>query len=169
MNQSIVVTEMGAREKKVVKDLLVASYAQYEYTYKDPSAWQRYLHMMLTSVDNPDVHKIFVAKSDAELVGSIQLFITAEKAYGKPALVIDSPIIRLLAVHPNARGLGVARILLNYVIQYVRSINETAIYLHTTDAMDKAIQLYVRNGFQRDQSKEFESNHRTIKCYRLDL
>lgn len=165
----MVVTELRVEEKEMVKDLLVASYKQYEYTYKDRNAWKRYLHMMLTSVDNPDVHKIFVVKSKSEIVGTIQLFLSAEKAYGKPELEIDSPIIRLLAVHPNARGLGVAQALLNHVIRYVQSLHETAIYLHTTDSMEKAIQLYERYNFQRDQSKEFESNGRTIKCYRLDL
>lgn len=169
MGQNIVVRGLGEEEKEIVKDLLVASYAQYEYTYKDPKAWKSYLHMMLTSVDNPDVHKIFVATSESKIVGSIQLFLSAEKAYGKPELAIESPIIRLLAVHPSARGLGVAQALLNHVIHYVQSIHETAIYLHTTDAMDKAILLYERYGFQRDESKEYESNNRTIKCYRLDL
>jgi len=62
-----------------------------------------------------------VAKTDQHILGTLQLFETSEKAYQRPELQIFSPIIRLLAVHPNTRGCGVAQELLKASVQYAKS------------------------------------------------
>ncbi|WKB36047.1 GNAT family N-acetyltransferase [Terrilactibacillus sp. S3-3] len=97
------------------------------------------------------------------------MFHSSEKAYERPELGIFSPIIRLLAVHPAARGHGIARELLKASVNDVKKQGFTELYLHTSDKMAKAIRLYERFGFQRDLSKDFQSADIHVKCYRLDI
>ena len=102
LNQ-IIIDELVEDEKETVRRLLVESYQQYEHEYTNPQVWEEYLANIKSSVDNPEVDKILVAKSDQQILGSLQLFETSEKAYQRPELQIFSPIIRLLAVHPERK------------------------------------------------------------------
>lgn len=169
MNTRIVVMELAEDEKETVRRLLVESYQQYESEYRDPQVWRDYMKDIISSVDNPHVDKILVAKNDQTILGSLQLFQSSEKAYDRPELQIFSPIIRLLAVHPSARGCGVAQALLKAGISYAKSLGAANLYLHTSDSMQKAIELYEWLGFKRDQTKEFNKSDILVKCYRFDL
>jgi GNAT superfamily N-acetyltransferase len=168
LNQ-ITIDELVEDEKETVRGLLVESYQQYEHEYTNPQAWEEYLANIKSSVDNPEVDKILVAKSDQQILGTLQLFETSEKAYQRPELQIFSPIIRLLAVHPEARGRGIAQELLRAGVQYAKSKGSNKIYLHTGEKMQQAMRLYEWLGFKRDQTKEFMNNDILVKCYRLDL
>ncbi len=165
----IIVSELKEEDKEIACRVLIESYQQYENEYSDPHIWQEYLANIETSFDNPHVDKILVAKSRNEVLGTLQLFQSSEKAYGKPELEIFSPIIRLLGVHPKARGRGVARALLQSSIKYAVEQGSNHLYLHSSDKMHKAIQLYEWLGFKRDLSKEFFNHDILVKCYRLDL
>jgi ribosomal protein S18 acetylase RimI-like enzyme len=56
--------------------------------------------------------------------------------------------LRLLAVDPAARGLGVGQLLLDAVLERARTLARPLI-LHSTQHMTTAQRLYVRNGFVR--------------------
>lgn len=86
-----------------------------------------------------------------------------------PELEIHTPVVRLLAVHPSARGKGVAKELLKVSIEYAKQKGAESLYLHTTDKMSDAIRLYEWLGFQRDQTKEFYKFNTLVKCYRFDI
>ncbi|PLS05381.1 GNAT family N-acetyltransferase [Neobacillus cucumis] len=169
MINQIIIEELLEKEKEAVRQLLVESYQQYEYEYKNPQVWKDYLTNIEASVDNPNVEKILIAKSDDRILGTLQLFLTSEKAYQRPELQIFSPIIRLLAVHPEARGRGIAQELIKAGLEFAKSQGAKALYLHTGDKMQKAIRLYKWLGFKRDQKKEFYNTDVLVKCYRYDL
>ena len=169
MSNQIVVVELKEEDKEIVRQVLVESYLQYEPDYTNRQVWEDYLAEITASIDNPRVDKILVAKSNQEVLGTLQLFDSSEKAYAKPELGIFSPIIRLLGVHPKARGRGVAQELLKASVDYAKEMGSTDLYLHSSDRMHRAIRLYEWFGFKRDQSKEFESHDILVKCYRLDL
>lgn len=165
----IIIDELVEEEKETVRKILVESYQQYEHEYKNPQVWQEYLTNIKASVDNPNVEKILIAKSDDKILGTLQLFLSSEKAYQRPELQISSPIIRLLAVHPEARGHGIAQELIKAGLQFAKSQGANRLYLHTGDKMQKAIRLYEWFGFKRDQTKEFYNSDILVKCYRYDL
>ncbi len=169
VTNQIIIDEIREDEKEQVRNLLVESYQQYEHSYKNPESWKMYLENIQASVDNPDVDKILVAKSNQDILGSLQLFQSSEKAYSKPELEIFSPIIRLIGVHPHARGRGVAQELLKASVTYAKELGATSLYLHSSDKMHKAIRLYEWFGFKRDQTKEFQNQEILVKCFRLDL
>ncbi|MDQ6598697.1 GNAT family N-acetyltransferase [Bacillus salipaludis] len=169
MIDQIVIKELLEEEKEAVRQLLVESYQQYKYEYNNARVWEEYLTNIKASVDNPEVEKILIAKSNDNILGTLQLFLSSEKAYQRPELQIFSPIIRLLAVHPEARGRGIAQELLKAGLQFAKSQGANKLYLHTGDKMQKAIRLYKWFGFKRDQTKEFYNNDILVKCYRYDL
>jgi len=169
MTKTLIVEDIKEDDKQEVRQLLVESYLQYEYDHKDHTLWDAYLKNITLSLDNPNVDRILVAKNESKILGTLQLFESSLKAYNKPELEIYSPIIRLLAVRPSARGLGVAQELLKSAIAYSKSIQATSIYLHTSDSMQKATKLYEWFGFERDTTKDFDKGELVIKSYRLDL
>lgn len=169
MKKQIVVEDLLEEDKEAVRQLLLKSYAEYEMNYQDSGLWELYLDDIYHAVDNPNVDITLVAKHDSVPVGSIQLFQSSDQAYEAWDVYITAPIIRFLAVDPDARGLGVAQELLKGSIAYARGQHASSIYLHTNDAMEKAIQLYEWIGFKRDQTKDYVKEDLPIKCYRYDL
>ncbi|AXI11115.1 N-acetyltransferase [Oceanobacillus zhaokaii] len=168
MSNPITVNELDPNEIERLRHVLLESYQQYE-EYYTPQGWKDYANIIVSSIDNPNVDKIFVAKLNNDILGSLQLFQTAEKAYKLPELQIQAPIIRLLGVHPNARGRGVATELVKAVIKNAEVHGESHVYLHTTDFMVNAIKIYEKLGFVRDVSKDFSRNGILSKCYRFDI
>lgn len=169
MSSILLIDELQEQDKETVRQLLIDSYNQYGEHYPNPESWLEYLENIRSSVDNPEIDRILVAKSGPFVLGSLQLFETSEKAYGKPELEIFSPIVRLLAVHPAARGHGVAQALLKESLQYAKAKGADYLYLHSGEIMHKAIRLYEWLGFKRDTSKEFFNKDVLVKCYRFDL
>lgn len=169
MSKQIVVDELRDEDRESVRRVLIESYQQYEHDYDNPQVWKDYLAEITGSIDNPRVDKILVAKKNQEVLGTLQLFRSSKQAYGRPELEIFSPIIRLLGVHPEARGLGVAQELLKASVNYTKEKGSKSLYLHSSDRMHRAIRLYEWFGFKRDQSKEFYNHDILVKCYRLDL
>lgn len=170
MITEIVVEELLEADKARVQKLLVESYQQYENGFDDPKFWESYLEDIITSLDSTDVDRILIARDDQEILGTVQLFETAEKAYSGHPVHINAPFIRLLGVHPNARGRGVAQKLLTACVDYAKEKNAKSIYLFTGDPMIKAIQLYEYYGFVRDIEEENKlGGMEGAKCYRFDL
>lgn len=169
MINQITIEEIKEEEKEAVRHLLIESYSEYKDSFYNPTAWKEYSAAIQSSIDNPDIDKILVAKIEQQILGTLQLFGSSEKAYQRPELQIVSPIIRLLAVHPQARGRGVAQELLKAGVHYAKSKGASKLYLHSGDVMKKAIRLYEWLGFKRDQKKEFINNGHLVKCYRLDF
>ncbi len=169
MTNQIEVNNIAEEEKETVRSLLVESYKQYEPEYSDPQVWREYLEDITSSVDNPEVEEILVAKINGHIVGSLQVFDSFKKAYNKPEPKIFAPIIRYLGVHPKARGLGVAQKLLTAGINHAKEQSANNLYLFTSDQMKKAVRLYERYGFIRDQNKEYYHYDILVKCYRYNL
>ncbi|MBK3495568.1 GNAT family N-acetyltransferase [Viridibacillus sp. YIM B01967] len=156
-------------EKDATREVLVESYEQFKDSYENTEVWNTYIEEIRSSVDNPNLDRILIAKSNDNILGTLQIFSSSKEAYDRPELEINTPIVRLLAVHPSARGKGVAKELLKVSIKYAKQKGAKSLYLHTTDKMSDAIRLYEWLGFQRDPSKEFYKFNTLVKCYRFDI
>ncbi len=169
MTSQLKIQELTASDKEALRQLLLEGYKQYEQELTDEEAWLDYVENIKSSIDNPNIDRILVAKQDGKVIGTLQLFKNADAAYGRPELDIHAPIVRLLAVHPEARGQGVAKALLRESLIYARGQGAAHLYLHSSDIMQKAIQLYEWLGFKRDLAKEFFNRDVHVKCFRYDL
>jgi ribosomal protein S18 acetylase RimI-like enzyme len=61
------------------------------------------------------------------------------------------PIIRMLVVDPAARGMGIGRALTEECIRRAARDDAPLIALHTSPAMEVALSLYLRMGFNLHQ------------------
>ena len=169
MGEVITIGLLSEEDKEATRNVLVASYKQYKNSYTNIEDYYTYIGEIKKSLDNPNLDRVLVAKSGDEVLGTLQIFLSSEAAYGRPEIEIHAPIVRLLGVHPSVRGKGIARRLLEESIDYAKQLGARSLYLHTTDKMSDAIRLYERLGFQRDLEKEFLKYDFLVKCYRFDI
>ncbi|MGN7762634.1 GNAT family N-acetyltransferase [Paenibacillus sp. 22594] len=155
-------------DRDAIAELLLEAYGQYAAELPEPF-WAEYRHSILDSVDGTAPYARIIAEMDNRIVGSVLLFLSSEKAYGRPELGIHSPIIRLLAVSPGTRGRGIAALLIREAARRSKELGATTLNLHTSDMMASAIRLYDRLGFQRAYDTDIMNGNTLVKGYCLDL
>lgn len=120
---------------------------------------------------NPAI-SIFAALSAAgELLGSVD-FIDDMKQYGSGGAACnlsEAAGIRLLAVRPEFRGMGLGKALTTFCIEQARQRAKFKVVLHTTRAMETAWTMYERMGFQRYPEIDFQQGHLDVFGFKLDL
>jgi ribosomal protein S18 acetylase RimI-like enzyme len=161
-------------ELDMVADLISDSYAEYGTDAAGMSAdlakafdeyriEQRDVRSRLADSD------LIVAEDDGRLVGTVTYYPPgAQKAAeGWPP---EYAAIRLLAVHPNARGKGVGRALTDETLRRAREQGAPVFALHTTQVMDVARAMYERMGFVRYPKNDFPiTEDFVVMAYRLEL
>ena len=65
------------------------------------------------------------------------------------------PSLRLLAVRPGMRGMGIGSALLEECLRRARASGATSLVLHTGQVMKAAQRLYERHGFVRAPDYDF--------------
>lgn len=166
--QEITIRDAEEFEQEAIAHVMLEAYQQYASDMPEPR-WVEYRNSIRHSVYGNGPHARIVAEMNGEIVGSVQLYLTSETAYGNPHISIDSPIIRLLAVSPSARGKGIATLLIREAARRSVQLGATALHLHTSDMMASAVQLYERLGFQRAMDTDTHNGETHVKGYWLDL
>jgi len=157
-------------ERGAVAKLTMRAYAEFA-TVMRPDAWAG-LERAVRAALQSDAAERIVAEStdDALLLGSVMLFPPAAAAYGDLTGASSGPELRLLAVSPEARGLGVGQALVQECIRRARASGATEIGLHTSASMQSAIRMYARFGFQRVPERDFQPpGAEVVEGYRLAL
>ncbi len=98
---------------------------------------------------------VIVAESDGRLVGTVTFFPDANDEGTPTTFGPGTAGLRATAVHPEARGLGIGRRLVEACIERAVASGATSIALHTADFMRAAVQLYERTGFRRSPAHDF--------------
>lgn len=98
---------------------------------------------------------VLVAVADERVLGSITYYADANDEGMGPGFPMHTAGLRATAVHPDARGQGVGRALVDACIQRASAAGKTAIALHTAAFMESAVALYARAGFQRAPSFDY--------------
>ncbi|MBP1992210.1 GNAT family N-acetyltransferase [Paenibacillus eucommiae] len=162
----ILIRDAQALDQDVVHQLILEAYQQYEAVLP-AELWDKYKESIGTAVygEGPEARIIAIIKD--EIVGSVLIFRSSDIAYGQPG--IDSPIIRLLAVSPKARGKGVATELIKESVRRTIAWGAATLHLHTSDMMESAVRLYERLGFERAYDKDLQNGNTLVKSYWLRL
>ena len=154
-------------ERAAIEDVTISAYQEYAPIMQE--RWEIYRHSILGTLADVRPAEQIVAERDGAIVGTVLLFPagTAFKAPGGADVSLAAPEIRLLAVAPAARGLGVGAALVNECMRRARQAGLPAITLHTTDMMQVAMSLYERMGFVRAPELDFSpAPEFVIKGYR---
>lgn len=167
-SSQVIIREAADSDREAIAAVLLEAYGQYS-TFMPEEAWVEYRNSILGSVHGEGPAGRIIAETGSQIVGSVLLFLSSEAAYGKAELGIQSPIIRLLAVSPDARGQGVAERLIAEAAARSAKLGAATLNLHTSDMMAAAVRLYERLGFQRAYETDIMNGDILVKGYRLEL
>ncbi len=115
--------------------------------------------------------RVLVAMAENKLVGGVVYFgdMAQYGSGGSATQVRNAAGIRLLAVAPEARGLGVGKALTDACIAAARQDELAEVVLHTTKAMQVAWAMYEKRGFQRSPDLDFMQGELPVFGFRLPL
>ena len=169
MESTVMIRRARPDERAAIRDLTLLAYGQFA-SIMELSAWTGLRDAVESALSTDRGGQQIVAELGGVLVGSVMLFPPSANAYGTLALRIPSPEIRLLAVAPTARGLGVARRLVQECMRTAREAGADAIGLHTSPSMRDAIRLYEKFGFTRSPEYDLHvDGAEPIHAYQLPL
>jgi Predicted acetyltransferase len=154
--ETIEIRTARADEFEAINSLTRLAYEQYA-TIMAPSAWEGLrsaIDAALASTD-PRIERI-VALRNGQLVGSVMLFSPGLNLHKEANAGAEWPELRMLAVHPDERGKGLGRLLVEACIERVRANGGEWLGLHTSESLKAAIRLYERLGFERDPERDFQ-------------
>lgn len=164
----IVIRDATEEDRKSFIQVLLDAYKQYADELPGPQ-WEQYKEALGASFDEGKPIARIVATLEGRIVGSVQLFASSAEAYGRPELGIHNPIIRYLAVSPEARGRGIAALLIKEAVRRSRALGAKQLNLHTSDMMDSAVRLYERLGFERAYETDLYNGDTLVKGFRIGL
>lgn len=169
MSDRVVVRDARDDERDAVRDLTLRAYDEYAQVMA-PAAWAGLEGAVRAALaSDARAHRI-VAERDGALVGSVMLYPPAAAAYGDLTAAARWPELRLLAIAPEARGLGIGERLVRECIARARRDGAEAIGLHTSESMRGAMRLYERMGFVRAPETDFRPDGaELVQGFRLDL
>ncbi len=164
----LIVRDARFEEIGVIADILKEAYKQYS-SRMPPEEWQFYMNDIVDVRSRWGTADLIVADLNDHIAGTVTIYF---KAPGPPEEWWPEGWagIRLLAVHPDYRGLGIGKMLMNDCIKRCKERDVKTIGLHTTKIMDIARGMYERMGFKRIPQFDFQvEGGVVVMAYRLDI
>ncbi len=157
-------------ERAAVAKITMRAYAEFA-TVMRPEAWRGLERAVRAALQSHAAERIVAESADDQLLlGSVMLFPAERLEYGGIAVDAVGPELRLLAVAPEARGLGVGHALVEECIRRARASGASELGLHSSASMQAAIRMYLRFGFQRVPARDFQPpGAELVEGYRLVL
>lgn len=155
MSQTLTVREARPDEWDAVAHLLLECFREHLPAFPSDVS-EAYVHEVGDISTRASSSRLLVADLDSDVVGSVT-FVPDAIHDGHPWPPGGS-VIRLLAVHPQARRRGVARALSLYCIDLARRHGAAFVALHTAPFMTSARSLYQSLNFKRAPSHDFNPN-----------
>jgi GNAT superfamily N-acetyltransferase len=159
MSTPLVVRDGCPQEFHALGQLMVEVYSGLA-GFPTPAEQPLYYEMLAHIGDfasKPSTRVLVALDAEKRLLGGVVYF--GDMAHygsgGSATSVTDASGIRLLGVHPSARGMGVGKALTEACIQLARDQRHARVVLHTTEAMRVAWNMYERLGFQRALDLDF--------------
>lgn len=140
--------------------VMVEAYQEYRQ-HVPPALWEDYARDIRNVQGRLGRSRLLVAVEEGRILGAVTYY---------PRDDTGSAGIRLLAVHPTARGKGYGRLLMQHCLYRARAEGAQAIGLHTTPMMAVAQAMYERMGFLREPEQDMQvTPELTVMAYRLEL
>ncbi|MCX5888612.1 MAG: GNAT family N-acetyltransferase [Deltaproteobacteria bacterium] len=165
MGNKILIREAGAGELQAVEALVKGAYREYRELVPE-EGWERWM-ASITQAINEGAGQLLVAEAAGAIQGVVQFFPDASRS-GQGQWPTGSGTIRLLAVRPESRGLGLGTRLTLECLRRARDLKLPTIFLYTGRFMLAARHIYEKLGFQRAPEYEPSREPGPI-AYRLDL
>jgi GNAT superfamily N-acetyltransferase len=167
-----VIREAHPEEFKELGLLMVSAYSNLD-GFPKPHEQPHYYEMLADVgqfAQKPDT-KLLVAVARNQVLGGLVYFSDMAQ-YGSGGTAIherNASGFRLLAVDPEARGMGVGRALVERCIELAQERKQGQVILHTTKAMTVAWEMYEDRGFERSPDLDFRQGALDVFGFRLKL
>ncbi len=156
-------------DREAIRELTTAVYHAFAAAM-EPDAWEGLRGAMMAALATEEPVQRIVAEREGEIVGSVMLYPGSANAYGELARAVSWPELRLLAVAPAARGMGIGRRLVEECVRRARASGARALGLHTSKTMEVARAMYEGMGFVRAPEHDFQPpGAELVTAYRLSL
>jgi ribosomal protein S18 acetylase RimI-like enzyme len=132
---SLVVRRATRADAAAISALLRVSFAQFEALYT-PEAFAATVLPESGILTRLEEGPVWVTELEKSVIGSVGAMKLSE-----------SVMVRGMAVHPSARGIGVGKTMLDHVEQFAIQEDARLLELYTTAFLDRAIRLYQAAGF----------------------
>ncbi len=163
----LIIRDARIEELNKVSIVIKEAYLEYKDSIP-PENWKFYLEDIMNVRSRLEVSNLIVAEKNRHIAGTVTLFLDASLSSE------DWPrswaAIRILAVHPAYRGLGIGRALMDECIRRCREHNIKTLALHTAAIMKVARKMYEGMGFIRVPEYDFYPRPDTmVMAYRFTL
>ena len=165
MENKVLIREAGPGELEAVEALVKGAYREYRELVPE-EGWERWM-ASITQAINEGAGQLLVAEAAGAIQGAVQFFPDARLS-GQGHWPPGSGTIRLLAVRPESRGLGLGARLTLDCLRRARDLQIPTIFLYTGRFMLAARHIYEKLGFQRAPEYDPLRDPGPI-AYRLDL
>ncbi|RNI23424.1 GNAT family N-acetyltransferase [Rufibacter latericius] len=172
-SQSYLIRNADPSEFTALGQLMVRVYSQLE-GFPKPDEQPAYYQMLSNIGDftqHPDV-EILVAVSEKGTINGGVVFFRDLQSYGSGGTATqekNAAGFRLLAVPPEARGLGIGKALTQECIQRAKDLQLSQVIIHSTKAMQTAWKMYEKLGFRRSEDLDFLQGDLPVFGFRLHL
>ena len=117
--------------------------------------WAEYLDEIADVTERAERTTIVIAIDDGRVVGSATLELDGRTDADARPLDADEAHIRMLGVHPDARGGGVATRIMAECEDRARRAGRSRMTLHTAQNMRAARRMYESLGYERSEDRVF--------------
>lgn len=142
-DMTFILRNFAGNDAQAVNALALRAFEQFQDAYEDWPVFRARLD--LASLGG--VGEVIVAEVNGQIAGAVAyLGPGAPKA---PFFQPDWPVMRMLVVSPDARGLGIGRVLAEECLRRAKRDGAKTFALHTSALMHVALPMYERMGFKR--------------------
>jgi len=151
---AVPVRDATPTERGAIRDVIVAAYREYGAVLPPP-VFERYIADVADVDARARTGSLIVAEHAGRIVGAVTFYEEAgAEGFEWPPGWAG---LRALGVHPDARGLGVARALMAECLRRARAAGAPVLCLHTAGFMTAAVAMYEAMGFRRVPEYDFEA------------
>lgn len=171
--QQVTIRNAHASEFEFIGNLLIKVYSALEgfpNRAVHPTYYE-YLQNIGSHTENKAIELLVAVSESNQILGSV-VYYHDVKYYNSGGTVTTQKNccgFRLLAVAPEARGLGIGKKLTNYCIDKAKKSTCNYLIIHTTNAMQIAWKMYDGMGFQRAIDLDFSVGDLDVFGFRYPL
>jgi GNAT superfamily N-acetyltransferase len=148
----------------------VTALAYEEFGASDDTNWDDYRRRIADVASRAHQTLVLAAIEEGRILGTVTLELHDRVPGGheRPPLAADQVHVRMLGVHPEARGRGIGKHLMQASIDEARRAGKSLMTLDTTEHMKAAQHIYESMGFRRGPDLVFDDGFR-LRFYELPL
>jgi len=153
---TIEVREVRPEEHAEAGEVTADSYR--EFAREGDPDWPVYLQRIADVRGRAALALVLVAIEDGRILGTVTLELDGRIDDDHGTLASDEAHIRMLGVHPDARGRGIGTLLMDACEERARTVGRTLITLNTAGQMEAAQRMYGSLGYERGEDWRFSED-----------